>query len=165
MIRPTLLLASSLFLLTACGPKAPVVVVVSVDRVAQESVRAKKIIGDVEGYAKSVEDKLNEMAQEIQAASADPRRSPAELNAMKLQWNQLRQTAVEQVDQRRRKAEDDVHQALDETLKILAKEQGWDLVVREDRHSALWAKPVLDKTDLVIQRMDTLAPASVPPNS
>ncbi len=160
MVRLPFLLASALALLVACTSKAPVVVVVSVDRVARDSVRAKKAISEVEDYAKSVEDQLDRLALEIQTASADPRRNPAEVNTMKARWNRMRQTAQEQVDLRRRKAEDEIHGALEEALKALAKEQGWDLVLRQDRHAALWAGAPLDETDLVIRRMDGVAPAA-----
>lgn len=159
MIGRTVLLASTL-LLAACGPKAPVVVVVSVDRVAHESARAKKAIAEVETYAKSVENQLNDLARQIQAASADPRRSPADVEEMKAQWNRMSQTAQQQVAFRQRQAEDQVHQDLDTVLKSLAKEKGWDLVVRQDRRAALWAAPALDMTDLVIQRMDALPAAA-----
>jgi Skp family chaperone for outer membrane proteins len=164
MLGRTTILASAL-LLAACGPKAPVVVVVNVDRVAHESVRAKKAVAEVEAYAKSVEDQLNDLARQIQAASTDPRRNPADVEQMKAQWGRMSQTAQQQVAFRQRQVEDQIHQDLDTVIRALAKEQGWDLVVRKSRGAALWAGEGLDKTDLVIQRMDSLAPAAAAPGA
>lgn len=165
MIRMILLLASIPFLLAACMPKAPVVVVISVDRVAREAFVTKKIIQGVENYAKSLEDRLNQLAQAIQAASNDPLRDPAEVNLMKVQLDEMRREASEQVEERRLKAEDDIHKVLGDALQVLAKEQGWSLVIRKDRKAALWAAATLDKTDIVIQRMNSSAAASAAPHS
>jgi Skp family chaperone for outer membrane proteins len=155
------LLALPLLAALACGgSKAPVVVVVSMDRVAQESVRAKRTIGEVEAFAKSVEDKLNQTADQLQAAAQDPRVSPADLRSMQAQWDQLRQEAEQQVDLRKRKAEEEIRGAVEEAVTTLAKEQGWELVIRKDDHSAMWAADALDRTGLVIQRMDALAPGT-----
>ena len=154
-----LLLSSALAALLACGgPKAPAVVVVNVDRVAKESVRGKQIIKEVEEFAGSVEGKLNDLLQQIQAASQDPRKNPAEVAQMKQQWAQLRQQAQEQVQARQRKAEADIHQMIEESLKTLARDQGWDLVLRKDPRISPWSSDALDKTDLVIKRLDAAAP-------
>lgn len=154
-----LLLASALAALMACGgPKAPAVVVVNVDRVAKESVRGKQIIKEVEEFAGSVEGKLNDLLQQIQAASQDPRKNPAAVAQMKQQWAQLRQQAQEQVEARQRKAEADIHQMIEESLKTLARDQGWDLVLRKDPRISPWSSDALDKTDLVIKRLDAAAP-------
>jgi Skp family chaperone for outer membrane proteins len=159
VIPRTLLLASGLAALLACGgPKAPVVVVVNVDRVAKESARGKQVIKEVEEFAGSVEGKLSALLQQLQAASQDPRRNPAELAQMKQQWAQVNQQAQEQVEARQRKAEADIHGMIEESLKTLAREQGWDLVLRKDPRISPWSSDALDKTDLVIKRLDAAAP-------
>ncbi len=159
----TVLLAFSLASLSACGgPKAPVIVVVSVDRVAQESVRAQRLVRDVEDYAKAAEAKLNQMLQEFQAASSDPSMPPQNLALMRDRLNQMRQSAGQQVDQKQSEAEREIHKMLQSALADLAKEQHWDLVIRKDRQSALWAVDALDKTDLVIQRMDAPTKSEAP---
>jgi len=164
MIRRVVSLALPFLCFVACGgPKAPVTVVVSVDRVAEESALAKRVRGEVEEFAKTVQTNLNQAAEQIQAAASDPRRNPSEIASMKGQWMQLRQQAQDQINGRRAKAEDQVHQALDKVLATLAKEQGWDLVLRKDRHAALWAAETLDRTDLVIQRMNSLPAAPATP--
>ena len=161
MIPKTLILAAGLAALLACGsPKAPVVVVVNVDRVAHESARGKKAIKEVEEFAASVEGKLNELLQQLQAASQNPRQNPAEVAQMKQQWAQMRQQAQEQVEARQRKTEADIHQMIEESLQTLAREQGWDLVLRKDPRISPWSSDALDKTDLVIKRIDAAAPAA-----
>jgi Skp family chaperone for outer membrane proteins len=79
---------------------------------------------------------------------------------MQAQWSRMRQEVAEQVDAKRSHAEDEVHRVISESLRALAEEQGWDLVIRQDRHAALWSKGALDRTDIVIQRID--APVPVP---
>lgn len=162
--RTPLLILPLLAGLACGGSKTPMVVVVSVDRVAQESVQAKSIIGEVEAFAKSVEDRLNQAAEQIQAAARDPRRNPEEVRSLQAQWDQMRLEAEEQIDRRKRKAEQEIHGAMEEAVRMLASEQGWELVVRKDAHSALWSSGPLDQTDRVIKRMDSLAlaPAARP---
>jgi Skp family chaperone for outer membrane proteins len=77
---------------------------------------------------------------------------------MKQQWAQVRQQAQEQVEARQRKAEADIHGMIEESLKTLAREQGWDLVLRKDPRISPWSSDALDKTDLVIKRLDAAAP-------
>ncbi len=142
----------------ACGgPKAPVVVAVSVDRVARESVQAKNLIGDVEAFAKSVEDRLNQVAEQVQAGARNPRRNSEEVRALNARLDQMRLEAQEEVDLRRRKAEQEIRGAMEKAVTMLALEQGWELVVRKDSHSALWSTDALDQTEMVINRMDSLA--------
>jgi Skp family chaperone for outer membrane proteins len=158
MAHRTPLLILPLLACLACGrSKTPTVVVVSVDQVAHESVQAKNLIGEVETFAKSVEDRLNQAAQQVQAAARDPRRKPDEVRFLQTQLGQMRVEAQEQVDLRKRQAEQEIHGAMEKALGMLAHEQGWELVVRKDAHAALWSSDLLDQTDMVIKRMDSLA--------
>jgi Skp family chaperone for outer membrane proteins len=144
----------------ACGrSKTPMVVVVSVDQVTYESVQAKSLIGEVETFTKSVEDRLNQAAEQVLAAARDPRRNPDEVRFLQTQVGQMRREAQEQVDLRKRQAEQEIHGAMEKAVGMLAHEQGWELVVRKDAHSVLWSRDLLDQTDMVIKRMDSLAMA------
>jgi Skp family chaperone for outer membrane proteins len=159
--RAVLVTAPLLLVFVACGcSKAPAVVTVNVDRVVKESQRARRLIEEVESYADATGAKLNDAADQLRAAASDPRRSPQEIGLMQAQWNRMRQEAEEQVDAKRSNTEDEVHHVLSESIRALAEEQGWDLVIRQDRHAALWSKGALDRTDIVIQRMDTPVSAS-----
>jgi Skp family chaperone for outer membrane proteins len=157
MAHRTLLFILPLLAGLACGSsKTPLVVVVSVDRVAHESVQAKNLIGEVETFAKSVEDRLNQATEQIQATARDPRRNPDEVRFLQAQLGQMRLEAQEQVDLQKQKAEQEIHGAMEKALRMLASEQGWELVVRKDAHSTLWSTEALDQTEMVIQRMDSL---------
>jgi Skp family chaperone for outer membrane proteins len=147
------------FIACSCS-KAPIVVTVNVDRVVKESQCARRLVEEVESYADATGARLNDTAEQLRAAASDPRRSPQEIGLMQAQWNRMRQEAEEHVDAKRSRAEDEVHRALAESIAALAEEQGWDLVIRQDRHAALWSKGALDRTDIVIQRMDTPVSAS-----
>ena len=162
MTQRALLLTAPIFVaFIACGcSKAPVVVTVDVDRVVKESQCARHLIEEVESYADAAGARLNDAAEQLRAVASDPRRNPQEIGLMKAQWNRMRQEVEEQVDAKRSRAEDAVHRALSESIKALAEEQGLDLVIRQDRHAALWSNAALDHTDIVIQRMDASASGS-----
>lgn len=162
MIQRALRLTGPLFLtfIACCCSKAPVVVTVNVDRVVKESQLARHLIEEVESFANNAGAKLNDTAEQLRAAASDPRRNPQEIGLMQAQWNRMRQEVEEQVDAKRTRAEDEIHRALSESIKTLAEEQGWDMVIRQDRHAALWSKGTLDRTDIVIRRMDTPVSAS-----
>jgi outer membrane protein len=160
MVRKMIFPILTLAICMACGgTKGSVVVVVDVDKVAQGSVRAKRAISEVEAFTKSVEDKMNETGSQMQATARDPRRTPQELQSMQAQWGQLQQQAQTQVDSRKQAAEQEIKDAIDEALKTLGREQGWDVVIRKGSPAALWSRDGLDVTDLVIKRMDAQAPA------
>ena len=153
--RPLFLLFSLTLILLGLGcSKAPVIVVVDVERVANESKQAKLLISEVEAFAKSAEAQINKAAEQVQAAASDPKSDPGRVNYMKSQFNEMCRQAQEQVELRKNKVEDEVHKKLEETLKVLAKEKGWDLVIRKGTQAALWADDKLDQTELVIKRMD-----------
>lgn len=166
MIRwPVFLLLLSLVCLIACGgSKAPVAVTVDMERVFKESQQARKITTEVESFAKSVETQLDEAASQIDAASSDPKTDRSRVDYMKAQFGQMVRQAEEEVDIRRGRAEDEVQRKLEEALKILAKEKGWQLVIRKGRQSALWSDDALDQTALIIQKMDGSQTAAVPPS-
>jgi Skp family chaperone for outer membrane proteins len=163
MVRKMIFPILILMICMACGgAKSTVVVVVDVDKVAQSSARAKRAIGEVEAFVKSVEDKMNEAGSQMQTAARDPRRTPQELQSMQAQWGQLQQQAQSQVDARKQAAEQEIRDAIDEALKTLGREQGWDVVVRKGTQAALWSRDGLDVTDLVVKRMDAQAPTPAP---
>jgi Skp family chaperone for outer membrane proteins len=154
--RPVFFLFFLVIVFFTCGcSKAPVIVTTDMDRVIRESQQAKRIIDEVESFAKSVEAQLNEAAGQVQTVASDPKSDPARVDYMKAQLNQMYSQAQEEVSLRRNKAEEEVHRKLEETLKVLAKEKGWHLVIRKGPQSALWADEALDQTDLVIKRMDS----------
>ncbi len=134
--------------------KAPVVVTVDVDRVAGESKDAQMIISEVESFSKSAEEQINRAAGQIQTLSSDPRSNPEQLNMMKMQFNEMVKQAEQEVMKRRDMAEEEVHMKLEKAIDSLAKENGWDIVIRKGPQSALWAGESLDRTKMVIERMD-----------
>lgn len=160
--RPFIISIVLLAVLFALGcSKAPVIVTVDMDKVADESKEAQAVKAEVESFAKSVEDQLNKGAQQIQAASSDPKADPRRVNEMKMQFNQILRQAEEEVGNRRKQAVDEVHRKLEETLKVLGKEKGWDLVLSKGPQAAMWANESLDQTKVVIERMDS-APKTKP---
>ena len=134
--------------------KAPVVVTVDVDRVAGESKDAQMIISEVESFSKSAEEQINRAAGQIQTLSNDPRSNPEQLNMMKMQFSEMVKQAEQEVMKRRDMAEEEVHMKLEKALDSLARENGWDIVIRKGPQSALWAGEALDRTKMVIERMD-----------
>ncbi len=46
---------------------------------------------------------------------------------------------------------------LERALDSLAKENDWDIVIRKGPQSALWAGEALDRTKMVIERMDGIS--------
>ena len=156
MARKMVLLSLLLTAAMACGgSKTPVVVVVSMDRVAQESVRAKRLIGEVEAFAKSVEDKLNRTAEQLQVAAQDPRRSREELGSMQAQWDQLRQEAERQVDLRRQQAEEEKDQAAQ------PEQQGSEGVAHQFRRHVATAHTTQKREQGFRFRQDDLASGSL----
>ena len=141
---------------TGCS-KGPVVVTVDVDRVAGESKDAQMIIAEVESFSKSAEEQINRAAGQIQTLSADPRSNPEELNMMKMQFGEMVKQAEQEVMKRRDMAEEEVHMKLEKALESRAKENDWDIVIRKGPQSALWAGEALDRTKMVIERMDGIS--------
>ena len=153
--RPLFAALVVLTLLLALGcSKAPVIVTVDMDKLANDSKEAQAIKAEVESFAKSVEDQLDKGAQQIQAAAADPKADPRKVNEMKMQFSQILRQAEEEVDNRRKQAVDRVHGKVGEALNVLAKEKGWDMVIRSGPQSAMWADGSLDVTGIVVERMD-----------
>lgn len=160
MPRSSLFFSSPLLLLLACGGSNVAVAVVDVDLAARESLLGKRVIRNVEAYAHEADAKLNQAAAEVEAEASDPDRSRADFQAMNAQLMEMRRQAQESVNQRRDKAESDVHLSLEEAVEALAKENGWKIVIRKGLHSAIWTDGALDKTEEVIRRMDSLDQAS-----
>jgi len=140
----------------SCGcSKAPVIVAVDMERVVSESKQAKRIMDEVESFAKSVQSQLNQAQEQVRAASSDPASDPDQVNYMRAQLSQMARRAEEEVNLKRYQAEDEVQKVLDKNLNILAKKNGWDMVVSKGPHAAIWINDAMDQTSLVIRQMNS----------
>jgi Skp family chaperone for outer membrane proteins len=153
--KPTLMAAAccALVLALACKSGAPKVVVVDMERVLKESKTAQAAVAEVEGLSQTAQDQLSKLARDIQAAEANHSRSPSELNELKGQWMDLRQRAQDALGAKQEQAIAAVEAETRKAAEALAKEEGWDIVLRKEGDT-VWCAPELDKTAAVVARMD-----------
>jgi Skp family chaperone for outer membrane proteins len=146
----------------------PVIAIVDVQRILQESMAAKSVQRQIEAqrskFQTEIEGEENELRQAEQDLSASRKKLSASAYADREQKLHVRFSTVETHVQERRKALDQaftdsmnsVRDALLDVVDKTAHQHGANMVIVKQQ--ALWVDPQFDVTDEVLKRLDQKLP-------
>ena len=146
----------------------PVIAIIDVQRILQESLAAKSSQKKLEvqrsKFQNEIEGEENELRQAEQSLAKERDKLPAQAYADREQQLRQRFTTVENHVQTRRKAldqaftdsMDSVHNALLSAVDKIAHERGANIVIIKQQ--ALWTDAAMDITDEALKRLDQTLP-------
>jgi Skp family chaperone for outer membrane proteins len=146
----------------------PVIAVVDVQRILQESLASKSVKAQLEAQSAKIQNEIGKEENSLRDAEQDLSKQRGQLapQAYSEREQQLQQrfSAVETHVQSRRKVMDQsfadsmnaVHNALLDVVSVVARERGANLVIVKQQ--ALWTDQPLDITDEVLKRLDQKMP-------
>ena len=158
----------------ASGKSCPVVAVLDMNKIFQESKLAQQLQSRLKGLDDAIKQQLGPMADAYQKRQSDydlakDKLSPEERNKeeealrdMQQQLSTAQQQAQQAFNQQRDALAKQMREQLLPAVESVAKEKGWDIVLAKTGADVIWASDSFDGSDAVIARLNAAAPASPP---
>ncbi len=158
----------------ASGKSCPVVAVLDMNKIFQESKLAQQLQSRLKGLDDSIKQQLGPMVDAYQKRQSDfdtakDKLSPDEkskeeaaLTEMQQQLSTAQQQAQQAFNQQRDALAKQMREQLMPAVEAAAKEKGWDIVLAKTGADVIWASDSFDGSDAVIAKLNAAAPPPPP---
>lgn len=160
------------------SPKPPkrnaVIVVIDIDRILKETKLSQQITLELqawgEGMKNQMQAKIAVFQQRQEALKASGQSMPPavrnakiqELQSLQAEIQQMQSQAQQELERRQEAAAKKMRDQFDPMMDAIAKQNGWDVILNKADQVTVWSAGVMDQTDYVIKRLNSMQPIVAP---